>query len=72
MVDTDGVAHIRISQSPDEAGVHLGYYRVVVSKKDAEGKETLPSSNNTETEIGIEVTPDDPSSSRMTIQLHYD
>lgn len=67
--DSEGVAHMRISKDPDESGVHLGYYRVEVSKKDAAGSETLPESNNTATQHGVEVTPDDPRVNRLTVNL---
>ncbi len=70
--DADGVAHMRISDDPDEAGVHLGYYRVEVSKIQPSGKESLPARNNAKTEHGVEVAPDDPSLSGITLNVLSD
>src|SRR5690606_15510952 len=67
--DSDGGAHMKISDDPDESGVHLGYYRVEVSKKQPRGKETLPASNNSKTKHGVEVAPDDPSMGGFTLKL---
>jgi hypothetical protein len=67
--DSDGVAHLRISDDPDESGVHLGYYRIEVSKKGSGGKEILPASNNTSTQHGVEVAPDDPNMGGFTVKL---
>src|SRR5690606_11880119 len=53
--DSAGVAHLRISNDPDEAGVHLGFYRIEVSKKSTSGQETLAASNNTATQHGVEI-----------------
>jgi hypothetical protein len=39
-------------------GLHCGFYRVTVSKKDAQGKETIPARFNTNTTLGFEVGPD--------------
>jgi hypothetical protein len=39
------------------AGVHLGFYRVRISKKDAAGRELVPSRYNTHTTLGQEVGP---------------
>lgn len=69
VTDSDGVAHMRISSDPDEAGVHLGYYRVQVSKKLPNGKETLSASNNAQTKHGVEIAPDDPRMSGVTLNL---
>jgi len=38
-------------------GCHLGAYRVRISKKDAQGRETVPARSNTQTQLGIEVGP---------------
>jgi hypothetical protein len=67
--DESGAAPLRISASPDEAGVHLGLYRIQVSKKGADGKETVPARFNAETSLGMEITADDPSSDRISIDL---
>jgi hypothetical protein len=67
--DASGSAHLRISASPDEAGVHLGFYRVQVSKKTPDGKEMIPARYNTETELGVEITPDDPNADRITFDV---
>ncbi len=39
----------------DPPGIGVGFYRIVVSKKDAAGKETIPAKFNTETTLGMEV-----------------
>lgn len=67
--DQSGAAPLRISASPDEAGVHLGFYRIEVSKKDANGKEIIPARFNTETNLGVEISSDDPASDRISIDL---
>ncbi len=36
------------------AGVHPGVFRIVISKKDAAGKETIPTKYNAETTLGVE------------------
>jgi hypothetical protein len=38
-------------------GVQLGLYRVVVSKKNGAGKETIPEKYNAQTNLGLEVAP---------------
>jgi hypothetical protein len=55
--EDDGFATIRISPDPDENGVHLGFYRIRVSKK-ANGKETIPTRYNEKTELGVEIAHD--------------
>jgi hypothetical protein len=35
-------------------GIHPGVFRIVVSKKDASGQETIPAKYNTQTALGIE------------------
>src|SRR5262249_28677062 len=65
--DANGQAAIQIEGGADP-GVHLGYYRVEVSRKDAAGKETLPARYNTQTTLGQEVAPDD-RSGMITIRL---
>jgi hypothetical protein len=67
--DGSGAVHLEISSDPDERGVHLGYYRVEVSKSGPDGKEQIPSGFNTETELGTEITRDDPNSDRLTLDL---
>jgi hypothetical protein len=39
-------------------GLHCGFYRVTVSKKDAKGKETIHARFNTQTTLGFEIAPD--------------
>jgi hypothetical protein len=41
-------------------GVPYGFYRIQVSRKDAEGKETIPARYNSETTLGQEVGPRTP------------
>jgi hypothetical protein len=55
--EDDGFASIRISPDPDENGVHLGFYRLQVSKK-INGKETIPARYNEKTELGVEIAHD--------------
>src|SRR5690606_16850848 len=69
VTDSTGTAHLRISDDPDEAGVHLGYFRVEVSKKGPDGKELIPERFNAHTEVGAEVTPDDAGSDRITVDI---
>lgn len=64
-----GSASVEISRSPDESGVQLGYYRVEVTKSDPSGKEQLPARFNTETELGAEITRDDPDADRLILNL---
>ena len=67
--DATGSVHLKISTDPDEAGVHLGYYRVEVSKKKADGSEAIPARFNSETEFGLEVAPDDPNLDRVVLDM---
>lgn len=67
--DSTGAAHLRISSDPDEAGVHLGYYRIEVSKKGPDGKEIVSPQYNTETILGVEITPDDATSDRLMVDI---
>jgi hypothetical protein len=67
--DESGAAPLRISASPDEAGVHLGFYRIRVSKKGPDGKELVPAHFNTESNLGAEISSDDPGSDRISIDL---
>jgi hypothetical protein len=53
-----GQATMMINKAnPDEAGMHLGFYRVQVSKQ-VNGKETIPAKYNAETILGQEVAND--------------
>lgn len=67
--DSTGSVHLKISDNPDEDGVHLGYYRVEVSRTTPDGKETIPARYNSETQIGKEVTRDDASSDTLLIDI---
>ena len=49
-------------------GLPCGLYRITVSKKGADGKETLPTKFNTETTLGREVSAD-PRSGDSAIHL---
>lgn len=64
-----GSTRIEISRDPDESGVHLGYYRIEVSKLDPSGKELLPARFNAQTELGAEICRDDPNADKLTIDL---
>jgi EF hand len=67
--DSIGAAHVRISANPDERGIALGYYRVQLSKRGPDGKETIPARYNSKTELGVEVTPDDPALDRIAFDI---
>lgn len=67
--DSTGTAHLKISSDPDEAGVHLGFYRVEISRKRPDGTEAIPPRYNTETEFGTEVASDDPSLDRVILEM---
>ena len=67
--DGSGAAHLQISNDPDERGVQLGYYRIEVTKPGGDGKETIPPRYNAETELGIEITRDDPTSDHLKLNL---
>ncbi len=68
ITDSSGVAHMRISDDPDESGVHLGYYRIEITKQSG-GKETIAASNNTATQHGVEIAPDDANMGGFTVKL---
>lgn len=67
--DNNGLAFLTISAKPEEAGMHLGYYRIEVSKKRPDGTETIPERYNKNTELGAEITAEDNSAERITIDL---
>ena len=69
VTDATGSAVMQISSAPDERGVQLGYYRIRISKKGANGQELIPSQYNAETESGVEVTPEDAGMDRVTIDI---
>ena len=45
-------------EGADEDSVPPGYYRTLVSKKNAQGQETIPAKYNTATVLGQEIAPD--------------
>jgi EF hand domain-containing protein len=55
--DDTGLVSLKI-ESESLPGVNCGFYRVTVSKKDAQGKEAVPARYNTQTTLGFEVAPD--------------
>jgi hypothetical protein len=67
--DTSGAAYLQISGKPEERGIALGFYRVELSKKGADGKDTIPARYNSETTLGAEITPDDPNLARITFDI---
>jgi hypothetical protein len=71
ITDSSGAAHVRISDKPDERGIPLGYFRVQLSKKGTDGKESLPARFNTETEFGAEITPEDPALDRISFDISH-
>lgn len=53
---TDAGGTVTITEpNVDPPGISVGFYRIVVSKKDAAGKETLPAKFNAATTLGMEV-----------------
>jgi len=52
-----GMAIMRMSDDPNEAGACVGFYRVHVSKK-FNGKEIIPARYNTDTALGFELAAD--------------
>lgn len=63
VTDEDGVAEIA-GPDPEYPGLHLGVYRVRISKKSG-GAETIPARYNAETTLAKEVAPDAPSTHRL-------
>lgn len=55
--DENGTVNL-VLEGLQEDGVYPGYYRVEVSKKNAQGQETIPARFNTQTALGEEVAPD--------------
>ena len=62
------MTNLKISDQPDESGVHLGFYRIEISKKTGQ-RETIPSPYNAQTELGIEVAADNPNLQGLTVDL---
>jgi hypothetical protein len=56
VTDKDGVAQLKAEGERLE-GAHFGFYRVRISKKDAQGGETIPSRFNSATTLGQEIAP---------------
>lgn len=67
--NAQGITFLAISAKPEEAGMHLGYYRIEVSKKRPDGTEAIPERYNKNTELGAEITAEDNSAERITIDL---
>jgi hypothetical protein len=63
VTDRDGSAALK-AEGQDLPGVQFGFYRVRISKKDGQGRETLPARYNTQTTLGCEIAPDDPRNKR--------
>lgn len=55
--DKSGSVTLQV-EGRDTPGVACGFYRVLISKKSASGKETLPPRYNTKTTLGQEIGPD--------------
>lgn len=69
--DSRGMTFLSVpNPKPGEAGVHLGYYRIEVSKKKPDGSESIPAKFNKETELGAEVTTEDTSAERISVDLN--
>ncbi len=59
ITDEEGIAEMSIADLPEGVvGVHLGFYRVRVSKLQ-DGKELIPAKYNTETTLGEQVSEED-------------
>jgi hypothetical protein len=65
--DAEGHVLLRVEGETD-AGMQWGYFRVTVSKKDPDGRETLPGRYNTASVLGEEVDPG--TRGARTIVLH--
>jgi hypothetical protein len=70
VADDRGQVTLQIEDQP-VPGVALGFYRIEVSYKDAEGKETIPARYNSETILGHEVTPFARGGTGITIHLKF-
>jgi hypothetical protein len=55
--DERGQARLRTQDAP-LSGCNLGIFRVRISKRDSQGNEALPPCYNTQTELGVEVSPE--------------
>jgi hypothetical protein len=66
--DADGFATVIVSSNPDENGVHLGFYRIEITKK-VDGKETIPTRYNEKSELGVEVAHDVLDTQNFAIEL---
>ena len=67
--DATGMTFLTISAKPEEAGMHLGYYRIEVSKKRPDGTETIPDRYNKNTDLGAEITAEDNSAERIALDI---
>jgi hypothetical protein len=56
VTDSTGIALLN-AEGGTAPGMQPGYYRVTISKKDSQGKETIPPRYNTQTTLGQEVAP---------------
>jgi len=66
---TDAGGSAALTGSREElSGIHLGFYRVGISKK-VDGKETVPAKFNTDTELGREIAADVPSAGIIAFDL---
>lgn len=65
----DGNCFLEIARNPDESGVHLGYYRIEITHPAPDGKEQIPARYNVETELGEEITSDEPGSTNLKLNL---
>jgi hypothetical protein len=57
VTDDIGAGQLK-GEGAGEDAVPLGYYRILVSKKNAQGQETIPARYNTNTILGQEIAPD--------------
>ena len=52
---TDASGHASLVTEGEEDGIMPGLYRVEISKKDAQGRETIPARYNTQTTLGCQI-----------------
>jgi hypothetical protein len=57
---TDPTGLCSLSMSEQEAGTHVGFFRIEVSKKNPAGQEIVPAKYNSQTQLGGIIGPDSP------------
>ena len=67
--DADGVVALQMEGEKEVGIMQYGFFKVRVSKKDAQGKETIPAKYNDKTTLGAEVAPDGRGGNGIRLQL---